>query len=90
MAQVLEGWRQGPALHPGMGVQAIELLLSGLRLDLALGRDPGVRGYLHDGCPPWRPVERPAGRAVQRSPAGAVGRPCPTAAAPPDGQPAVG
>jgi hypothetical protein len=82
--------RQGPALRRGMGVQAIELLLSGLRLDLALGRDPGVRGYLHDGCPPGRPVERPGGRAVQRPPAGAAGRPCPTAAAPPDGQPGVG
>src|SRR3954451_1826698 len=34
--------RQNPALRRGMSTQAIELLLSGLRLDLALGRNPSI------------------------------------------------
>jgi hypothetical protein len=38
-----------PALHRGMSKQAVELLLSGLRLDLALGRNPSVSGSLHRG-----------------------------------------
>ena len=44
--------RQVPALGLDLGAQALQLLLRGVRLGLALGRDPGVDGYgLHDGSP---------------------------------------
>src|SRR5215212_11118163 len=58
---------QAPALPLGMGAQAVELLVSGLRLRLALGRYPGVDGYLHGGSPPVRPPEcRSLGRLKPR------------------------
>jgi hypothetical protein len=85
--------RQGPALRRGMSAQAVELLLSGLRLGLALGRDPSIRGYLHGGSPPKRPVERPGCRSCREvcpPPAEVAGRPCPSVAVPLGDPPAVG
>jgi hypothetical protein len=85
--------RQDPTLRRSMSPQAVELLLSGLRLDLALGRNPSVSGYLHDGFPPKHPVEQPECRScweVCRPPAGVADRPCPNVAVPLGGRPAVG
>lgn len=85
--------RQLPAACRGMGAQAVELLLNGLRLGLAPGRNPSVGGYLHGGSPTGRPAEWPrerASRGAPRLPAGAADRPCPTAAAPPDRRLAAG
>jgi len=45
--------RQVPALSLNIGAQALELLLSGVCLGLALGRDPGVDGYGRHGGSPW-------------------------------------
>ena len=42
-----------PALSLNIGAQALELLLSGVCLGLALGRDPGVDGYGWHGGSPW-------------------------------------
>ncbi len=85
--------REVPAACRGMGAQAVELLLNGLRLGLAPARDPGIGGYLHDGSPPRRPTEPPGERACWGArwwAAEAADRPCPTAAAPPDGRPVAG
>ena len=85
--------RQGPALRCGMRVQAVDLLVNGLRPSLASARNPDVAGYLHDGSPPRGPTERaeePAGRRARRRPAEAPDRPCPTAVVPLDGRPAAG
>ncbi len=78
---------QAPALPLGMGAEAIELLVSCLGLGLALGRDPGVDGYLYGDSPPlcrseWRPGGRPDARHAWT---GAAGRPGPTAALLPGG-----
>jgi hypothetical protein len=76
-----------PALPLGMGAEAIELLVSGLGLGLALGRNPGVDGYLHGDSPPiclseWRPRGRPDPRRALTE---AAGKPGPTAARLPGG-----
>lgn len=85
--------RQNPALRCGMSTQAVKLLLSDLRLDLALGRNPSVSGYLHDGSPPKSPVEQPECWSyweVCRPPAGVAERPCPNDAVPLGDRHAVG
>ena len=81
--------RQGPAPHRGVGVQPLELLFSGLRLGLALGRYSGVGGYLHGGSPPVRLSERRRrpGPGAGWRPAGVAGRRGPTFVAPPGGRP---
>lgn len=82
--------RQAPAERRGMGAQAVELLLNGLRLGLAPGRSPGVDGCLQGGSPLWPPTERPTAwtrRRARRWPAEAADRLCPTAVAPPYGRP---
>ena len=76
-----------PALPLGMGAEAIELLVRGLGLGLALGRDPGVDGYVHGDSPPIGASEsRFRGRPdPRRASTGAAGRPGPTAARLPGG-----
>src|SRR3954447_23564350 len=76
-----------------MRVQAVDLLVNGLRPSLASARNPDVAGYLHDGSPARGPTERaeePAGRRARRRPAEAPDRPCPTAVVSLDGRPAAG
>jgi len=84
---------QRPTLRRGMSTQALDLLVSRPRLDLTLGRDPSIGGYLHGGSPPKCPRERPerrSDREVRRSFAEAADRLCPIAAALLGGRPAVG
>jgi len=79
--------RHAPPLALGMGTQAVELLVSRLRLGLALRRHSGVNGYVHGGSPPVCPSEdrRRERPNLGAATPGAAGRLGPTAAPPRDG-----
>jgi hypothetical protein len=71
--------RERPAVRPGVGHEAAELLLNRLLLHLVRGRDADVHRYAH-GAPPGRGAPRPPAPSDASPTAGGVGTPGPTAA----------